>query len=164
MFPILSQFVSKSLKGQVPKVRMLSGPHFLCTSSSWWPLVLSLQLLQDWSSLCSFFIVCKCTAILVLFFSHLLMTIFWPLCIHTLSEVLSPFLGPVYKTGSIFCSWRHQSTQTTFWDYAKEERYWAILLMSIDYGSVAKLADVINTGIEKPNCILAKEGKNSGVN
>lgn len=36
--------------------------------------------------------------------------------------------------------------------------------MSIDYGSVAKLADVINTGIEKPNCILAKEGKHSVFN
>lgn len=39
-----------------------------------------------------------------------------------------------------------------------------MVLTSIDYGSVAKLVDMINTGIEKPNCVLGKEGKNPGVN
>lgn len=39
-----------------------------------------------------------------------------------------------------------------------------MVLTSIDYGSVAKLVDMINTGIEKTNYVLAKEGKNPEVN
>lgn len=57
------------------------------------------------------------------YFCHFLKTIFGPLCIHTLSEVLSSFLGSVCSTGSILCFLEHHSPHM---DYAREERYRSI--------------------------------------
>lgn len=90
----------RACAGQAPGVRMLSGTHLSMHTSH--------QCDDLWSSLCGSsrpgvlsvpsFLVHKGTEILVLYFSYLLKSAFGPLCIHTLSEVLSPFLGSVYRT------------------------------------------------------------------